>query len=166
MEDWLHTILGPDQAPASTAHLCARAVVLFLYGLLCMRIAGRRSFSSLSPFDIFIAIIVGSNISRVMTGGVPFIPCLAATMVVVVMHRLMAMATMRSNWLALFVKGRADVLARDGHVDQAMMRRHDVSPEDLAEALRMQGIDDVKKARLVTFERGGKITAIPRSPAS
>jgi hypothetical protein len=29
-------------------------------------------------------------------------------------HPLAAMATMRSNWLALFVKGRADVLARGG----------------------------------------------------
>jgi uncharacterized membrane protein YcaP (DUF421 family) len=44
-----------------------------------------------------------------------------------------------------------------------MMRRHDVSPEDLAEALRMQGIDDVIMSRLVTFERGGNITAIPKA---
>jgi len=98
-----------------------------------------------------------------MTGGVPFVPCLAFTIVLVIMHRLMAMATMCSNWLALFVKGRANVLARDGPVDHAVRRRHDVSLEELAEALRMQGIEDVGMARLVTFERGGKITAIPKA---
>lgn len=86
-----------------------------------------------------------------------------ATMVVSVIYRLMPVAKMRFNWLALFVKGQTNVLERDGHVNQAMMRRHYVRPEDLAEALRMQGIDDVRMAKLVTFERGGKITAIPKA---
>lgn len=88
---WITRFIGPDEAAPNTPQLCARAFVLFLYALLCMRITGRRSFSSLSPFDIFIAIVVGSNISRVMTGKVPFIASLAATMVVVVMHRLLGM---------------------------------------------------------------------------
>lgn len=160
---WLTRIIGPDETSPSTPQLCARACVLFLYGLLCMRIAGRRSFSSLSPFDIFIAIVVGSNISRVMTGKVPFVASLAATMVVVVMHRLLAMATMRSNWLSGFVKGKADVLARDGVIDPNAMRRHDVSEEDLHEALRMQKIPGLDGAALVTFERGGKISVVPRA---
>lgn len=159
---WITKIIGPDEAAPSTPQLCIRACVLFLYGLLCMRIAGRRSFSSLSPFDIFIAIVVGSNISRVMTGKVPFVASLAATMVVVVMHRLLAMATMRSNWLSHFVKGEADVLVRNGVIDRQAMLRHDVSQDDLDEALRLQKIECIEDAGLVTFERGGKVSAIAR----
>lgn len=159
---WIETIIGPDEISPSPPQLCARALVLFFYGLLCMRIAGRRSFSNLSPFDIFIAIVVGSNISRVMTGKVPLIASLAATMVVVALHRLLAIATLRSNWLADFIKGKPDVLARDGLVEHKAMRRHNVSPDDLAEALRMQKIDNLKDTSLVTFERGGKISVVPR----
>ncbi len=159
---WIETIIGPDEISPSPPQLCARALVLFFYGLLCMRIAGRRNFSNLSPFDIFIAIVVGSNISRVMTGKVPLIASLAATMVVVVLHRLLAIATLRSNWLADFIKGKPDVLARDGLVEHKAMRRHNVSPDDLAEALRMQKIDNLKDTSLVTFERGGKISVVPR----
>jgi uncharacterized membrane protein YcaP (DUF421 family) len=159
---WLTALVGPDETSPSTVQLCTRAIVLFIYGLICMRIAGRRSFSSLSPFDIFIAIVVGSNISRVMTGKVPFVASLAGTMVVVVMHRLLAIATIRSNWLASFVKGKPDVLVREGKVDHNAMRRHDVSDEDLSEALRMQKIERIEDAKLVTFERGGKISVVPR----
>lgn len=159
---WFTQIIGPDETSPSTPQLCVRAFILFLYGLLCMRIAGRRSFSSLSPFDIFIAIVVGSNISRVMTGKVPFVASLTATMVVVVMHRLLAMATMRSNWLSGFIKGKADVLARDGVVNREAMLRHEASEEDLAEALRMQKVERVEDTRLVTFERGGKISVLPK----
>lgn len=162
--DWLHIVIGPGEGSASVAQLRSRAFVLLLYGLLCMRIAGRRSFSSLTPFDIFIAIVVGSNINRVMTGNVPVVASLAATMVVMVLHCLLAMATMRSNWLSRFVKGKPDVLVRDGIVDDQALSRNEISDNDLSEALRLKGIDHVREARLVTFERGGKISVIARCP--
>lgn len=42
------------------------------------------------------------------------------------------------------------------------MRRHDVSSKDVEEALRIQRLEGPDLARLVTFERGGKISVIPR----
>jgi uncharacterized membrane protein YcaP (DUF421 family) len=69
---------------------------------------------------------------------------------------------MRSNWLSGFVKGKADVLVRGGVIDRAATLRHDVSQDDLAEALRLQKIERVEDVGLATFERGGKISAIPR----
>jgi hypothetical protein len=48
--------------------LSVRAVLLFAFGIACIRIAGRRTFAHYSPLDIIVALIVGSNISRVMTG--------------------------------------------------------------------------------------------------
>lgn len=55
---WLRFIVGPDDGTPTTAQFCARALILFLYGLLCIRVAGRRTFSNLSPLDI----IVGSAV--------------------------------------------------------------------------------------------------------
>jgi uncharacterized membrane protein YcaP (DUF421 family) len=66
--DWLQMVVGPDDGSASVAQFCARALLLFAYGILCIRVAGRRTFLSLSPLDIVVAIVVGSNISRAMTG--------------------------------------------------------------------------------------------------
>lgn len=159
---WLAALIGPDQGSPTTLQFCARAVLLLVYGVICIRIAGRRTFSKLSPLDIFIAIVVGSNISRVMTGGVPVIPSLTATLLLVVLHRLLAMATQRFNWLALFVKGRPSVLVRDGVMNRAAMRANDISKDDLIEGLRIGGIERVEDAALVTFERGGKISVLPR----
>ena len=55
-------------------------MLLLPYGILCIRVAGRRTFSNLTPLDIFVAIVVGSNISRAMTGKAPFVSTLAATL--------------------------------------------------------------------------------------
>jgi len=105
-------LIGPDRGTPSIAQFFARALSMLDFGIACMRIAGGRTFSSLSPLDIFIAIVVGSNVSRVMIGNVPFAAALAATLLVVVMHRLLAVATLRSNLLARFIKGRLVTLAR------------------------------------------------------
>jgi len=42
------------------------------------------------------------------------------------------------------------------------MLRHEASEEDLAAALRMQQVEPVEDTRLVTFERGGKISVLPK----
>lgn len=160
--DWFHALVGPDEGASTIGQFCARAVVLLAYGILSIRIAGRRTFSSLSPLDIFIAIVVGSNISRVMTGNVAILPSLAATLLLVSLHRLLAMATVHSNLLAHFIKGSPQVLVRDGVADSRALRRFGLSEEDLAEALRMGRLERADQARLVIFERGGKISVVPK----
>ncbi len=160
--EWLEMIVGPDDGIPTMAQYCVRTVLLFFYGLACIRIAGRRTFSNLSPFDIVVAIIVGSNISRAMTGKVPFLPSLGSTLLLVVLHRLVAMATVRWNPLASFVKGCPMVLIRDGEVDERAMLRHDISTADLMEGLRMEQVRCIDDVALATIERGGKISVIPR----
>jgi uncharacterized membrane protein YcaP (DUF421 family) len=159
---WLEMLVGPDEGTPTTAQFCARALLLFFYGLLCIRIAGRRTFSNLSPLDIIVAIVVGSNISRAMTGKAPFVPALIATLLVVVLHRLVAMATVRSNVLAKFVKGTATVVVREGVIDRDAMRSHQLSDDDLLEGLRMEQTPSVEKVALATVERGGKISVVPK----
>ena len=89
----IRVLIGPDEGNASALQLSVRAVVLLAFGILCIRIAGRRTFSQATPLDIIVAIIVGSNLSRAMTGKAPFFPDLAATLVLVGLHRALAMAT-------------------------------------------------------------------------
>jgi uncharacterized membrane protein YcaP (DUF421 family) len=159
--DLFRALIGPDNGDATAPQLCARAIILFAFGIACIRIAGRRTFSNATPLDIIVAIIVGSNLSRAMTGKAPFLAGLAATLLLVLLHRLLAMATLRWGLLARWVKGGPVVLVRDGVQDTQMMRRHGISDEDLREGLRMEQIEAPGDARLVTLEGGGKISCIP-----
>ncbi|MBN8808266.1 MAG: DUF421 domain-containing protein [Sphingomonas sp.] len=158
----IQAIVGPDDGTPSIAQFCARALILFFYGLLCIRIAGRRTFSNLSPLDIIVAVVVGSNVSRAMTGKAPFVPALAATLLFVILHRVIAMATVRSNFLSKFVKGSAVTLLRGGEPDRQAMLRHHISDDDLLEGLRMEQLENPADAELATMERGGKISVIPK----
>jgi uncharacterized membrane protein YcaP (DUF421 family) len=158
----LRTLIGPDDGAASTAQLCARAVLLFLVGIAYIRIAGRRTFSQASPLDIVVALIVGSNLSRAMTGKAPFWPALAATLLLVALHRLFAMLTIRWTWLAKLMKAEPVVLVRDGRSDRKAMLRHGIGEQDLLESLRLEQAEHLKDVRLATLENSGKISVVRR----
>lgn len=158
--EWFRLIIGPDEGNASAAQFCARAVILLILGIFCIRVAGRRTFSNLSPLDILVMLVIGSNISRAMTGKAPFVETTIATFAFALLHRLLAMATVRSNLLALFVKGRPAILVREGLVDPRAMYRHHISQDDLLEALRMEQTASLADVRLATIERGGKISVV------
>ena len=154
-------LIGPDQG-ATTLQLCVRVLPLLAFGILCVRIAGRRTFAHYSPLDIVVALIVGSNISRVMMGKADFFPSLAITLTLVVLHRLLALATVRWNWLAALVKSRPIRIIVDGEVDARAMRRANLSEEDLYEGVRMEQVADPSGVKLAMLESGGKLSVVPK----
>lgn len=158
----LRALIGPDTGDAAIWQLCVRALILLPFGVLCIRIAGRRTFSQMAPLDIIVAIIIGSNLSRAMTGKAPFLGGLAATLVVVILHRLLAMASRRWGVMARLVKCAPVVLIREGQIDTTAMARHGIGKADLDEGLRMEQIENAADVRLATLEAGGKISVVPK----
>src|SRR4051812_3882275 len=161
--EMLRALIGPDNGEASAAQLCVRALILFVVGIAYIRVAGRRTFSHASPLDIVVALIVGSNLSRAMTGKAPFWQALAATLLLVVLHRLFAMLTLRWGWLAKVMKAEPVVLVRDGEVDRRAMLRHGIGEQDLLEALRLEQALEAKDIRLASLENSSKISVVPKA---
>ena len=158
----LRTLIGPDDNP-SPAQFAARGVIIFVLGIAFIRMAGRRSFSQSTPLDIIVAVIVGSNLSRVMTGKVDTLGGILATLVVVVLHRALAMASLRWGWLSRCVKCTPVVLVRGGVADHETMRRHGISDVDLMEGLRLQQVEALSDVKLATLEGGGKVSVVKQS---
>lgn len=159
--DMFRQFIGPDEG-ADTAQLCARAILLFIFGIACIRIAGRRTFAQYSPLDIIVALIVGSNLSRVMTGKAAFWPVVAATFVLVALHRLLALATLHWDWLSWLVKDRPIRLIVDGRADARAMKRANLCEEDLLEAIRLKQVAEISDVALATMEGGGTVSVVPK----
>jgi len=53
--------------------------VIFAFGLALVRLAGRRVFVRWAALDIVVAVVVGSNLSRALTGTAPLGGTLAAS---------------------------------------------------------------------------------------
>jgi uncharacterized membrane protein YcaP (DUF421 family) len=139
---------------------CLRALVIFAYGLSIVRLFGRRAFGKWSALDIIVSIMVGSNLSRALTGSAPLVGTLAATTLLMVLHWVLAQFAARSKWFSAVVEGSPIKLAHEGAADPSAMLRGSISEHDLQEALREHGVDNLGATRLVMLEPSGKITVL------
>jgi uncharacterized membrane protein YcaP (DUF421 family) len=144
---------------------CARAVLIFFYGLVLLRISGRRTFGRWSALDIIVSIVVGSTLGRALTGNAPLPGTMAATAVLVGLHVLVAHAIARYRVLARLIEGESIVLAESGHLDEAARKNSMISRADLNEALRQRGIDgeaQIFRVETMRLEPSGEISIIER----
>ena len=139
---------------------CARAAVIFAYGLAPVRLAGRRVFGRWAALDIVVAIVVGSNLSRALTGTAPLGGTLAASALLMALHWVLAQGVARSKRLAQIFEGSMIEIARAGKMERSQLLRHAISERDIEEALRQTGVEQVSQTRLIALEPSGKITVV------
>lgn len=137
-----------------------RAVVIFVYGLLLLRISGRRTFARWSALDIILSVITGSCLGRALTGGAPLGGTMLAVLLLTALHWVLARYSARSNRFAHLVEGKPVVIGEAGALLEAQMLHYNISETDCHEALRMRGIHDVAQTRRITLEPSGNITVL------
>jgi uncharacterized membrane protein YcaP (DUF421 family) len=160
--EMLHTLIGTEGDAINWWQMSLRATLIFLIGIMIVRFAATRAFGRWSALDIIFAVVVGSNLGRAMTGSAPFVATLVATVVLVVLHGVLARASARWAWLGALTKGRSVVLVREGVVDRDRMRRAGIGEGDLRLALRSKGHPDLEQVRTLYLERNGDLTVITR----
>lgn len=158
----LHELIGAQGQGIGVVQMSLRAVLIFVLGVLIVRFAATRAFGKWSALDIILAVIVGSNLSRAITGGAPFLPTLVATILLVLLHGLLARASARWSWLSTLTKGSSVILAKDGVLDEAAMKRSGLGEGDLRMAMRASGYNDISEISSASLERNGAITILGR----
>src|SRR4051812_1117659 len=165
LNDFFLRLLGPDGHPTELAvgQIVIRGLIIFVFGLMLVRFGDRRSLAQKSGFDALFIVLIGSVISRAINGTGPFFKTLAASLALMLIHRLCAFASFRSHVLGKIIKGRNITIVRNGEPDRNAMKSSLVSPHDLEEDLRLSAkVEDLAEIRIARLERSGDISFIKR----
>src|SRR5579862_3586760 len=100
-----HDLIGNGPREILWWQMTIRGLLIFIYGLVLIRTVGWRAFGKQTPLEIVIAIVVGSDLSRALTGTARFVPTLIATTVIVVAFWLIEQLAARFHSLGWLVKG-------------------------------------------------------------
>jgi uncharacterized membrane protein YcaP (DUF421 family) len=146
--------------------LAIRAIVLYVFVVFVMRIVGRRELSSLTAIDLVLLIVMGDAIQQGLTqddysvtGAVIVVSTFA------VLQVGSAYLGYRSRRIREVIEGRPVVLIDDGDVVDANLRRQRLTPDDLAEEMRLQQIMAFDDVRWAILEANGRISFIEKSTA-
>ena len=137
-----------------------RAFVVFVFGLILLRVSGRRAFARWSALDIIVSIIIGSSLSRALTGSAPLGGTMLAMILLASLHWLLARTATRYQRFAHLIEGSAAILGRSGAVFEQELRHHNISATDFEEALRKEGVAHAAETRQITLEPSGTITVL------
>lgn len=161
--DFLHTIWGEGNE-LTFYQMSLRALVIFIVGLILVRLSGRRSFGMKMPFDNVIVILLGAILGRAVVGASPFIPTVCASTVIVLLHRLCAWIALYNHGFGRLIKGKEEILYADGKLNRENMNNVLISDKDLQEGIHLNAnIDSLEEADKVYLERDGQISVVKKN---
>jgi uncharacterized membrane protein YcaP (DUF421 family) len=162
---WLEFLFGGDMPtqPLLLGQVAARALVVYLLGLLVVRLGKSRLLSGATALDIILAVVLGSLLSRGINGTASMSGTAVGCAVLVALHWSMTRAACRWHWLGNTIKGRSYLLVEKGRMDRDAMRRSNISEHDLLEELRLNAnVEDLDQIEKAYKERSGQVSGVRR----
>jgi uncharacterized membrane protein YcaP (DUF421 family) len=143
--------------------IALRALFLYAFVIFVMRIIGRRELSSLGAIDLVLLIVLGDTIQQGLTqddysvtGAVIAISTIAAVQVAT------SYLSFRSRRARTVLEGNPIVIIQDGELLEKNLRRERMTPDEVAEEMRMQQIASFAEVQWGIVENNGQISFVKK----
>jgi uncharacterized membrane protein YcaP (DUF421 family) len=148
-------------SPAQVGSTVVRTVILYLLAVVASRVAGRRTLSQMSAFDVIVTVALGTLLASAALPSSPAVSDAAAALVTLLVLQVTVAATrQRFPGTQRWIDFRPEIIVRE---DETTMPRKpwtaQLTVSDLEARLRQQGFQDVTDAKVVVLESNGKISA-------
>ena len=155
--------LGLEPKDLTFVQISLRGIIVFIATLAMIRIGHKRSLARKTAFDAVLIVILASVLSRAINGSAAFFATLGGGVVIVLVHRLLALIAYYSHTFGCLIKGQEEVIIEDGNLIFGAMRRNHISRHDVEEDLRLAArTEDLKDIRVGYVERSGDISFVEK----
>jgi uncharacterized membrane protein YcaP (DUF421 family) len=142
-----------------------RPVLVYVFLVLSLRLAGKRELAQLNPFDLVVLLTLSNTVQNAIigddnsvTGGVLGASTLLA------MNYLVVRFLFTHERLERLVEGDADVLVDGGVVRHDRLKSELITLPELEAACHKQGIASLDEVEKAVLEPGGTISFVARRP--
>ena len=144
-----------------------RPIVIYVFLILGLRLAGKREMAQLNPFDLIVLLTISNTVQNAIigednsvTGGVIG----AATLLIV--NYLVVRFLYKHQELDHRIEGAPDVLVEDGTIRMDRLQKELITEGELLSAARKQGFQRLSDVDRATIEPGGTIVFVAKKPAT
>jgi uncharacterized membrane protein YcaP (DUF421 family) len=144
----------------------ARAVIVYIFLIVLLRLTGRRQVGQLAPFDLVLLLVLSNAVQNAMNGGDnSVLGGVLSAVTLVGANWLLGYVTYRSKRWQRMIEGRPQIIVHNGHVYPDVMEREKLTPSELDAALRMAGCASVADVHFAVLENNGQISVRVRTTA-
>ena len=136
-----------------------RALVVYAFLMLLLRVTGRRQVGQLAPFDLVLLLVLSNALQNAMNGGDNSVTGgVISALVLVGVNWVVGYVTYRSKRLSRLIEGKPEVLIHNGHVYRDVMDRERLTMSEVDAALRRAGCACIDDVHFAILENNGQIS--------
>lgn len=142
-----------------------RPVIVYVFLIVALRLAGKRELAQLNPFDLVVLLTLSNTVQNAIIGDDNSVSggLIGAATLLILDYVLVRVLYDRPK-LFQFVEGKPDVLFEDGKIKRNRLKKELITVEELRAAAHRQGFASLHQVEKVVLETGGTLTFIGKEP--
>ena len=135
-----------------------RTVAVYAGILVLLRLAGKRDLAQLNTFDFVVLLLLSNVVQNAVIGeDNSLLGGLLGATVLVAVNSVIVRLVRKSDRVTRLFEGTPTTLVHDGQLDRLAITRLGLREEDVIQAIRHQGANDVDEVQDAVLEPGGSI---------
>ena len=142
-----------------------RSVIVYLFLIGGLRLAGKRELAQLNPFDLIVLLTLSNTVQNAIIGDDnTVLGGLISAATLLLINYAVVRFLFRHPRLERIAEGKAEHLIHKGKIQDGLLAKQMISQQELEAAARRQGIGHLRDVEEAVLEPGGIITFTAREP--
>ena len=138
-----------------------RSIAVYLFIVIAIRIFGKREITQLSVIDLVFILLISNSVQNAMVGpDTTLIGGIVAATALFVVNAILGVLLYKSKTLTRILEGEDIMLVYQGKVLNKHLKAAGISLEELEQAIREHGVEDVNDVNLAVLETDGNISIL------
>ena len=133
-----------------------QSVLMFLAGVLLLRIAGRKSISQMTLAQTVVMISIGTIIIQPIVETSVW-KTIIASVIFIGSLILLEFLQLKFNFIEKFITGKSKIVIQNGKIEKTNLRKLRLTADQLEMRLRTNGITKISDVKMATLEPNGQL---------
>ncbi len=145
--------------------LIFRAVFLYIFVIIVMRMMGKREIGQLQPYELAITLIISELVTLPMENtGIPLVSGIIPVLVITFTQMLLSFITTKSQFMQDLISGTYTIIIENGNLIEKNMLKQKYTIVELLEQLRLNGVSKISDVQYAILETSGQLSVILKEP--
>lgn len=151
----------------SILNVAFRSLCVYFFMVIAIRLFGKNQLSQLNAGDVVLLLLISNAVQNAMVGPDTSLQGgIVAALVLFAANFILKRLMFSNRSFEAFMQDEPVILIRDGIADQTALNRVKITENELEEAIREHGIEDIRNVKLSVLEVDGNISVISQDEKS
>lgn len=138
-----------------------RSLAVYAFMVIAVRVFGKNQLSQLNAGDVILLLLISNAVQNAMVGSNSSLQGgLVAAVVLFVANFILKKFIFKNQKIKELIEDRPYILIKDGTVFPDVLKKVQISDDELEEAVHEHGIEKISEVKLAILEVDGNISVI------